>query len=32
MINRILRDLTTGEYIKIEGGKITIKKTPPNRW
>jgi CRP/FNR family transcriptional regulator, cyclic AMP receptor protein len=32
MINRILRDLTTGGYIKLEGGKITIKKTPPNRW
>ena len=32
MINRILRDLTTGGYIKLEDGKITIKKTPPNRW
>jgi len=32
MINRILRDLTTGGYIKVEAGRITIKKTPPNRW
>lgn len=32
MINRILRDLTTGGYIKLEGGKIIIKRTPPNRW
>lgn len=32
MINRILRDLTAGGYIKLDGGRITIKKTPPNRW
>jgi CRP/FNR family cyclic AMP-dependent transcriptional regulator len=32
MINRILRDLTIGGYIKIEGGRITIQKTPPPRW
>jgi CRP/FNR family cyclic AMP-dependent transcriptional regulator len=25
MINRILRDLTIGGYIKIEGGRITIQ-------
>lgn len=32
MINRILRDLTTGGYIKVEAGRITIQKTPPARW
>src|SRR6185295_10763126 len=31
MINRILRDLTTGGYIKVESGRITIQKTPPAR-
>lgn len=32
MINRILKDLSVGGYIKIEGGRITITKTPPPRW
>jgi len=32
MINRILRDLTTGGYIRVEAGRITIQKTPPARW
>lgn len=32
MINRILRDLSTGGYIKVESGRITIQKTPPARW
>jgi CRP/FNR family cyclic AMP-dependent transcriptional regulator len=32
MINRILRDLTIGGYIKVESGRITIHKTPPARW
>jgi CRP/FNR family cyclic AMP-dependent transcriptional regulator len=32
MINRILRDLSTGGYIKVEAGRITIQKTPPARW
>jgi CRP/FNR family cyclic AMP-dependent transcriptional regulator len=32
MINRILRDLTAGGYVSIEGGRITINKTPPTRW
>jgi CRP/FNR family cyclic AMP-dependent transcriptional regulator len=32
MINRILRDLTTGGYVSIEGGRITINKPPPARW
>ena len=32
MINRILRDLSTGGYIKVESGRITIHKTPPARW
>ena len=32
MINRILRDLTTGGYVSVEGGRITINKAPPARW
>lgn len=32
MINRILRDLTTGGYVTVDGGRITINKAPPARW
>jgi CRP/FNR family cyclic AMP-dependent transcriptional regulator len=32
MINRILRDLTTGGYVSVEHGRITINKAPPTRW
>jgi CRP/FNR family cyclic AMP-dependent transcriptional regulator len=32
MINRILRDLTTGGYISVAHGRITINKAPPARW
>ena len=32
MVNRILRDLTTGGYITIEDRKITITKRPPAGW
>jgi CRP/FNR family transcriptional regulator, cyclic AMP receptor protein len=32
MINRILRDLTTGGYVSMEDGCITINKAPPTRW
>lgn len=32
MINRILRDLTAGGYVSIDGGRITINKAPPARW
>lgn len=32
MINRILRDLTTGGYVSVEDGRITINKAPPARW
>jgi len=32
MINRILRDLSIGGYITVEGRRITINKTPPARW
>jgi CRP/FNR family cyclic AMP-dependent transcriptional regulator len=32
MINRILRDLTTGGYVSLEDGRITINKAPPARW
>jgi CRP/FNR family cyclic AMP-dependent transcriptional regulator len=31
MINRILRDLSDGGYVSVEGGRITIHKTPPPR-
>ena len=29
MINRVLRDLSQGGYVTIDGGRITINKTPP---
>ena len=32
LFNRILRDLTAGGYVSVEGGRITINKTPPSRW
>jgi len=32
MINRILRDLTAGGYVTLEGGRITINKAPPAHW
>jgi CRP/FNR family transcriptional regulator, cyclic AMP receptor protein len=32
MINRILRDLTTGGYVSVHEGRITINKAPPTRW
>ena len=32
MISRILKDLSLGGYIKVEGRKITINKKPPPRW
>jgi len=32
MINRVLRDLTIGGYVSVEGGRITINKAPPARW
>ena len=32
MINRILRDLTTGGYVSVEDGRIIINKAPPARW
>jgi CRP/FNR family cyclic AMP-dependent transcriptional regulator len=32
MINRILRDLTTGGYVSVHAGRITINKAPPQRW
>lgn len=32
MINRILRDLTTGGYVSVQDGRITINKAPPQRW
>ena len=32
MINRILRDLTTGGYVSVNDGRITINKAPPARW
>ena len=32
MINRILRDLTTGGYVSMQDGRIIINKAPPPRW
>jgi CRP/FNR family cyclic AMP-dependent transcriptional regulator len=32
MMNRILRGLTTGGYVTVESGRITINKAPPARW
>jgi len=32
MINRILRDLTTGGYVSVQDGHITLNKAPPARW
>lgn len=32
MINRILRDLTTGGYVSMQDGRIIINKAPPARW
>jgi CRP/FNR family cyclic AMP-dependent transcriptional regulator len=32
MINRVLRDLTTGGYVSVQKGRITINKAPPARW
>ena len=32
MINRVLRDLTTGGYVSVQDGRITINKAPPQRW
>ena len=32
MINRILRDLTTGGYVSMQDGRIIINKAPPSRW
>lgn len=32
MINRIMRDLKSGGYIKTERGKIVIVRKPPSRW
>jgi len=32
MISRILKDLSLGGYIKVEGRKIIINKKPPSGW
>jgi CRP/FNR family cyclic AMP-dependent transcriptional regulator len=32
MVSRIFKDLTTGGYVSIEGGRITILKKPPPAW
>jgi CRP/FNR family cyclic AMP-dependent transcriptional regulator len=31
MINRILRDLSHGGYVTIDGGRIIVNKAPPRR-
>lgn len=32
MVNRIIKDLTTGGYISVEGSRIEIHKTLPANW
>ena len=32
MVNRIIKDLTTGGYLRVEKTRITILKTPPSGW
>jgi CRP/FNR family cyclic AMP-dependent transcriptional regulator len=32
MVSRILKELTTGGYVSIEAGRITILKKPPPGW
>jgi CRP/FNR family cyclic AMP-dependent transcriptional regulator len=32
MVSRIFKDLTTGGYVSIEGGRIAILKKPPPAW
>jgi len=32
MVSRIFKELTTGGYVSVDGGRITILKTPPAAW
>ena len=32
MVSRIFKDLKTGGYIAVEGGRITIMKKLPPKW
>lgn len=32
MVGRVMRDLARGGYIEVDGGRITIIRTPPGRW
>jgi CRP/FNR family cyclic AMP-dependent transcriptional regulator len=32
MVGRILRELTKGGYIEPEGGRFTVRRTPPRHW
>jgi CRP/FNR family cyclic AMP-dependent transcriptional regulator len=32
MVNRVMRDLTTGGYLRSDHGKITIFRQPPAHW
>src|SRR5688572_18993632 len=32
MVGRVMRDLARGGYIEVDGGRITIMRTPPGRW
>lgn len=32
MVNRVMRDLTTGGYLRSDHGKITILRQPPAHW
>ena len=32
MVSRIFKELTQGGYIQLDGGRITLLKTPPAAW
>jgi CRP/FNR family cyclic AMP-dependent transcriptional regulator len=32
MVSRVFKELQKGEYVRLEGGRITVLKTPPAAW
>lgn len=32
MVSRIFKELTTGGYVQVDGGRITVLRTPPAAW
>jgi CRP-like cAMP-binding protein len=32
MVSRVFKELTTGGYVRVDGGRITILRTPPAAW